>query len=214
MAGRNKMTTRETKKARRGGARRGTSQKPFWRIDPVANEKRAREIEAEAETKESPLTRQGYREMAQRIREGRIDQDWMYDYRQKSELPKFDLCQIRPERFRRMDLPELERGLFFLGPVTKAERISLTSPRGLVHNFVSNLITSKKESYPVYGKLACDYEKRIYDAQQKKGCRIAQTDVAARDELRKQSCDAPYPTEKLDKIRGRRRATIRGPKIK
>lgn len=215
---RNKLTMRETKLPRRGAARRGTSQKPIWRIDTVANEKRAREIEDEAETRqdvrESPRMREGYREIAQRIREGRNDVDYMFDYRQKKELPKLGLCKIRPERFRAMELPELERALFFIGPVSMKERASETSARGLTHRLVRNLIDDRKEKNPIYAKLACDTEKDIYDAQQRKGCPIATSDVAARDEYRKQSCDAPYPTAKLDKIRGRRKATIRGSKIK
>ena len=216
MATRNKMTTRETKLSRRGEVRRGTSQKPFWRIDTVANEKRAREIEAEASQETSEIRRQGMREVAQRIREGELDKDYMFDYRQKKELPKIDLCKIRPERFRDMGTPELDRALFFIGPVTLKDRISKSNPRGLARNLISNLIDDRRygRDNDVYKRLACDAEKAIYDAQQKKGCPISRTDVAARDALREQSCDAPYPTEKLNKIRDRRKAQIRGPKIR
>lgn len=212
---RNKIIYREAKDGRRGVLRRGQSQKPFWRIDADTNEKRAREIEAEAEQQDSTLRRDGYREMAQRIREGRLDNDVLVDYRQKKDLPKLELCKIRPERFRQMDLPELERSLFFLGPITMKERTSKTNPRGLTHRLVRDLINERKEENKnLWGSESCRVEKEIYDAQQQKNCPISRTDVAARDELRKQSCDAPYPTEKLDKIRGRRKATIRGPKIR
>lgn len=209
--------------SRKGGkpdGRRGQAQKPFWRIDTANNDRRAREIEAEADRdfeagRSSKIIHEGNREFAQRIREGRLDQDYLFDNRLKRELPKLGLCKIRPERFRAMELPELERAVFFLGPVTMKERVSRTSPRGLTHRYLRDLINMRKEpNTQLWSREACAVEKEIYDAQQKKGCPISQSDVAARDELRKQSCDAPYPTEKLDKIRGRRKATIRGPKIK
>lgn len=217
MAIRPKNIVRDTKKGRRraGGPRRGMVQRPFWRVPTVENEKRAREIEEDAaKPSYSTVRAKGYREMAQRIREGKLDIDHLVDYRHKDEMPKLTLCKIHPERFRAMDLPHLQRALFFMGEATKAERVSLKSPRGLTYNFVSNLVADRTdgERTTVYGKLACDYEKRIYDAQQKAGCPIASSDVAARDELRKMSCDMPYPQERLDKIRGRKRATISGVK--
>lgn len=141
----------------------------------------------------------------------------MSDTRTKAELPKLDICKIRPDRLRDLDYVGLQKAQFFIGPVTMKERTSLSSPRGLTHNLLFNLIGAR-EAHEVfelpgererikrgYEEESRRIEKQIYDLQQKKGCSIATSDAPARDYIREGGRDEQI----ISKARGRRKAKIR-----
>ncbi len=153
----------------------------------------------------------------------------LYDTRPKTDLPKLGLCKIRPERFRDMTVAQLEQARFFVGPTTKKEDGSLTNPRVLVKRFISNLLGARRHEElsersrlaykKAYGedpmpaeKIRLGYEaealrveKQIYDAQQKKGCKIADQDAPARDYVRSGGTDQDL----VNRARGRKKAKIR-----
>jgi hypothetical protein len=167
-----------------------------------------------------------------------IPGEWLVDTRLKSELPKLNICKIRPERLRDMTIQQLERVAFFVGHPTKAERMSDTNPRGLLYKLAYNLAQEKdlvrkgpearefskevtesyRRNYPndrppltyeetvnLYRSEANRVEMKIFDAQAKKKCPIAERDIAARDYIKSGGQDLFT----IDRIRGKRRPKIR-----
>lgn len=128
-----------------------------------------------------------------------------------------------------MTSQQLEQAQFFIGPMTKKESGSLANPRMLVKRFIFNLLGARrheelsersrlayKETYgeePMpaeqirkgYEREALRVEKQIYDAQQKKGCKIADQDAPARDYVRGGGTDQDL----INRARGRKKAKIR-----
>lgn len=128
-----------------------------------------------------------------------------------------------------MTVAQLEQARFFIGPMSPKEMGSLTNPRMLVNRFIGNLLGARrheelsersrlayKKNYgedPMpaeqirqgYEREALRVEKQIYDAQQKKGCKIATDDSPARDYIRSEGKDQRI----IDAARGRKKAKIR-----
>lgn len=73
-----------------------------------------------------------------------IPGEWLVDTRLKSELPKLNICKIRPDRLREMTIQQLERVEFFIGYPTMKERLSESNPRGLLYRLAHNLAQEKK----------------------------------------------------------------------
>jgi len=128
----------------------------------------------------------------------------------RRKLPKFDLCKLRPDRFRSMSDDQLMRVWARLGASAPSHKKLHQTIKALVSNLAAakssqrmyaNDPEQRKQSWSIYTHNLARYEQEIYDMQAKAGCKIPGDEQVARD--------AEREGRPRDAARLRRKAHIR-----
>jgi hypothetical protein len=101
-------------------------------------------------------------------------------------LPKFDVCKVRPERFRRMSADQLMKVWARLGASAPARRESISLVKGIVSNLAAAKTSQsaykddpeqRRRSVAVYMHIVRNLEAKLR-AEQARGCAIRAAEAA------------------------------------